>query len=260
MYQWSVDSKRRSDYGDTPDGDTPNDGAPEYKARKVRAMFGAIAERYDFLNHFLSANLDRGWRMACVREVSRQIKAASPKILDIGCGTADLSVAFSDTGTVIGCDFCHEMLIRGIRKAKRHNSRFSISLLEADALALPFPDKTFDVAVSAFVLRNLADMRRGLDEMRRVLRPGGVLGILDFGMPRLPLVRRIYGFYFLKVLPRLGQWISGATEPYRYLPASVQDFPSAEELKKKAGNAGFRDIHIRRLSAGVAVLLTGIRE
>ena len=129
---------------------------PEYKAKKVRAMFGAIAERYDFLNHFLSANLDRGWRRVCVREVSRQIAVASPKILDIGCGTADLSIAFSDTGYVTGCDFCHEMLVLGARKAAGRHSRFPINLLEADALALPFPEKTFDAAVSAFVPFTLA--------------------------------------------------------------------------------------------------------
>jgi len=239
--------------------DSPGGNIPEYKAQKVRDMFDAIAERYDFTNHFLSANLDRVWRRTCVREVSREIKTDSPKILDIGCGTADLSIAFSDSGPVTGCDFCHEMLVRGFKKTAGRSFRFPVNLLEADALALPFPDKIFDAAVSAFVLRNLADMRRGLDEMRRVLRPGGVLGILDFGMPRLPIVRHIYNFYFLKILPRAGQWISGADGPYRYLPNSVQNFPSAEELKKKAEDAGFRNVCIRRLAAGAAVLLTGFR-
>ena len=223
-------------------------------------MFGAIAGRYDFLNHFLSANLDRGWRRACVREVSRRINAASPKILDIGCGTADLSIAFSDAGSVTGCDFCHEMLVHGIRKLKDCRFSFPINLLEADAFELPFADATFDAAVSAFVLRNLTDMQRGFDEMRRVLKPGGVLGVLDFGMPRLLVVRQIYSFYFLKILPLLGQWISGAAGPYQYLSSSVQSFPSAEELKKKAGDAGFADIRVRRLAAGATVLLTGVRE
>ena len=232
----------------------------EIKARKVRAMFSAIAKRYDFMNHFLSANLDRGWRRACVREVSRQIKTAFPKILDIGCGTADLSMAFSDRGYVTGCDFCHEMLVHGMRKVKGRRFSFPINLLEADALALPFADDTFDAAVSAFVLRNLADMRHGLYEMRRVLKPGGILGILDFGMPRLPVIRQVYGFYFLNILPRLGQWISGAAGPYKYLPSSVQSFPPAEELKKKAVDAGFGDIRVRRMAAGAAVLLTGVRE
>ena len=248
---------------DVYNGDSHSDDDPEYRARKVKNMYGAIAERYDFLNHLLSANLDRGWRRACVREVSRisrQTTTASPKILDVGCGTADLSIAFSDTGRVTGCDFCHEMLVRGIRKVKEHSSRFSINLLEADALALPFHDAAFDVVVSAFVLRNLADMRRGLDEMRRVLKPGGVLGILDFGMPRLTPVRQLYSFYFLKILPRIGQWISGESGPYQYLPSSVQNFPSAGELKQKVGNAGFCDVRVRRLALGVTILLTGIRE
>ena len=238
----------------------PDEGVPEYKAQKVRAMFGAIAERYDFLNHFLSANLDRGWRRICVREVARHIKVNSPKILDVGCGTADLSIAFSDAGQVTGCDFCHEMLVRGIRKIKGRGSRFPINLLEADALALPFSDETFDAVVSAFVLRNLADMRHGLDEMRRVLKPGGVLGVLDIGMPRLPLVRQAYGLYFLKALPLLGQWISGTAGPYQYLSSSVQNFPTAEELKEKAGYAGFRDIRVRRMAAGATILLTGVRD
>lgn len=241
--------------GDDTDGDIPQN-----KARHVRAMFGTIAHRYDFLNHFLSINLDRGWRRVCVREVSRQIKTSLPKILDIGCGTADLSIAFSDSGSVTGCDFCHEMLIQGNRKVIYQNSLFPINLLEADALALPFADETFDVVVSAFVLRNLSDMRLGLAEMRRVLKPAGVIGVLDFGMPRLPLVRQIYGFYFLKILPRLGQWLSGADGPYQYLPSSVQNFPSAEELKNKVETSGFSDVRIRRLTSGVAVLLTGTRE
>ena len=241
------------------DGDNTHEVITEFKAQKVRAMFGAIAGRYDFLNHFLSANLDRGWRRACVREVSRKIKVQSPKILDVGCGTADLSIAFSDKGRVTGCDFCHEMLVRGIRKAMRRGSLFPINLLEADAMALPFSDGTFDAVVSAFVLRNLADIQRGLDEMRRVLKPGGVLGVLDFGMPRIPLVRQFYGLYFRYMLPRLGQWISGAAGPYQYLPSSVKHFPPAEELKEKAGSSGFREISVRRLAAGVTILLTGIR-
>ena len=237
-----------------------DDDILKHKARNIRAMFGAIAGRYDFLNHFLSANLDRGWRRVCVREVTRQIKVVSPKILDVGCGTADLSIAFSDTGAVTGCDFCHEMLVRGIQKTKERDSRFPVNLLEADALSLPFPDDTFDVVVSAFVLRNLADMRRGLEEMRRVLKPDGVLGVLDFGMPRLSPVRQIYSLYFRKALPLIGRWISGADGPYQYLPSSVQNFPTIEELKLKAGAAGFYDINTRRMTAGVAVLLTGIRQ
>jgi len=220
-------------------------------------MFGAIAKRYDFLNHFLSANCDRVWRKRCVREIVKRNHIASPKILDIGCGTADLSIAFSGLGTVIGCDFCHEMLVQGAEKAAKRALRFPITLLEADALALPFSDSTFDIVVSAFVLRNLADIDCGLAEMKRVLRPGGILGVLDFGMPDMPIIRRIYRWYFLKALPRLGQWISGAAGAYQYLPSSVQTFPAAEELRRKAEQAGFSKVECRRITAGIAVLLSG---
>ena len=231
----------------------------EDKSRRVRSMFETIAGRYDFLNHFLSVNLDRGWRRACVREVAKRLTGGTPRILDVGCGTGDLSLAFSNVGPVTGCDFSHEMLIRGVRKVVATPPHFPVRILEADALRLPFADETFDVVVSAFVLRNLADIDRGIGEMRRVLRPGGVLGILDFGMPRLPVIRQLYGFYFLKVLPRAGRWISGADGPYRYLPSSVQKFPPAEELQRRAEVAGFQGVRKKFLTGGVTILLTGIR-
>ncbi|MDR1728528.1 MAG: ubiquinone/menaquinone biosynthesis methyltransferase [Acidobacteriota bacterium] len=232
-------------------------GNGDDKPRQVRAMFEAIAGRYDFLNHFLSANLDRGWRRACVRAVGRRLPADdAPRILDVGCGTGDLSLAFSRVGAVTGCDFSREMLRRGARKVADAAPRLPVQLLEADALRLPFADEAFDVAVSAFVLRNLADIDRGLGEMWRVLRQGGVLGVLDFGMPRTPVLRRLYGFYFLRVLPRVGRWVSGADGPYQYLPDSVQTFPPAEELRRRVEAAGFRDVRIQRLAGGVTVLIT----
>lgn len=238
---------------------TQDPGTLEEKSRGVRDMFGSIAARYDFLNHFLSANLDRRWRQACVNEMKKRTRAASPRILDVGCGTADLSIAFSGLGPVIGCDFCHPMLCLGDKKIAGSHSIHSISLLEADALRLPFPEKTFDIVVSAFVLRNLADINQGLREMRRVLRPGGFLGILDFGMPRWPLIAPLYRFYFLKVLPQAGKLLSGVDGPYGYLPNSVQSFPPVEELKLKAEQAGLIKVEYRRLTAGVAILLIGSR-
>ena len=122
---------------------------------------------------------------------------------------------------------------------------------------LPFADASFDVVVSAFVLRNLADIDLGLREMRRILRPGGVMAVLDFGMPRMPVLAPLYRFYFLRVLPKLGKMISGVEGPYGYLPASVQSFPPAEMLKEKAEQAGFQNVEFKLLTAGVAVLLLG---
>jgi len=227
------------------------------KSRRVRDMFGAIAGRYDFLNHFLSANLDRQWRQTCVEEIRKRIAVPRPRILDVGCGTADLSLAFSRLGPVVGCDFCHPMLRLGARKIAESDKRLPVSLLEADALVLPFAGASFDVVVSAFVLRNLADIDRGLREMRRVLRPGGFLGILEFGMPRIPLLAALYRLYFLKILPKLGRLISGVDGAYGYLPTSVQAFPPVEELKKKVERAGFGDAEYRLLTAGIAILLVG---
>jgi demethylmenaquinone methyltransferase / 2-methoxy-6-polyprenyl-1,4-benzoquinol methylase len=220
-------------------------------------MFGAIAGRYDFLNHFLSANIDRRWRQICVEELGKKIGTVRPRILDVGCGTADFSLAFSGLGPVIGCDFCHPMLQIGAHKIASNNRRPAISLLEADALALPFADASFDVVVSAFVLRNLADIDRGLQEMRRVLRPGGLLGILEFGMPRIPLLGALYRWYFLRILPKAGKLLSGVDGPYGYLPASVQAFPPVEALQGKIERAGFADAEYRLLTAGIAFLLMG---
>ncbi len=220
-------------------------------------MFGAIAGRYDFLNHFLSANLDRRWRRICVREIERRLAVPSPKILDVGCGTGDLSLAFSRLGSVTGCDFCHPMLRLGMEKAAKSRTRFPVFLLEADALNLPFADASFDAVVSAFVLRNLADIDLGFREMRRVLRPGGLLGVLEFGMPRPSLLATLYRLYFAKILPKIGKLISGVDGPYAYLPSSVQSFPPVEELKKKAGQAGFLNIEHKLLASGVSILLVG---
>jgi demethylmenaquinone methyltransferase / 2-methoxy-6-polyprenyl-1,4-benzoquinol methylase len=220
-------------------------------------MFGAIAGRYDFLNHFLSANVDRRWRQICVEELGKRVKTVNPRILDVGCGTADLSLAFSRLGPVIGCDFCHPMLQIGAHKIALHNRLPAISLLEADALALPFADASFDIVVSAFVLRNLADIDRGLREMRRVLRPGGLLGILDFGMPRIPLLGSLYRWYFLRILPKIGKLLSGVDGPYGYLPASVQAFPPVEALQEKIERTRFVNAEYRLLTAGIAFLLMG---
>jgi demethylmenaquinone methyltransferase / 2-methoxy-6-polyprenyl-1,4-benzoquinol methylase len=229
--------------------------AADDKARAVRDMFGAIAHRYDFLNHFLSANIDRRWRRKCVEAVRRRISGQQPpRILDVGCGTGDLSIEFSRLGPVAGCDFCHPMLRIGARKVSGSASPHAIALLSGDALALPFHDAAFDVVVSAFVLRNLADLDRGLAEMRRVLKPGGTLAALEFAIPKVPLLGGMYQFYFAKILPSLGRFISGNSGAYRYLPESVQAFPPPETLERVIARAGFRSTQYWRLSAGITVL------
>jgi len=231
--------------------------AREDKAQAVRKMFGSIAPRYDFLNHFLSANTDRRWRRQCVALVSGRASGDSPRILDVGCGTGDLSIAFSRLGRVTGCDFCQPMLRIGIEKSARTPSAHPLELLSGDALALPFRNGSFDVVVSAFVLRNLADLDRGLAEMRRVLKPGGILAALEFAIPKVPVIGALYRLYFSRVLPLLGRAISGDSGAYRYLPDSVGAFPPPESLSQIIRDAGFEEVSYRRLSAGIAVLYLG---
>lgn len=223
------------------------------KSRAVREMFGAIAPRYDFLNHFLSGNIDRRWRHHCLREVGRRLPCGTPTILDVGCGTGDLSLNFAGLGPVVGCDFSRPML--EIAREKARGAPGSVSLLEADALSLPFGDECFDAVVSAFVLRNLADIPRGLGEMRRVLKRGGVLGVLEFALPGNRLLGGLYRFYFTRVLPRIGALVSGSGSAYRYLPSSVQSFPPPEELEEAARQAGFARVEHRRYTGGIAFLL-----
>ncbi len=235
---------------------TPAVGAENERARSqaVKEMFGSIAARYDFLNHFLSGNVDRVWRRSCVREIARRLDVERPKILDVGCGTADLSISFSRLGNVVGCDFCHPMLLIGKQKVTSAQTQHRIDLLEGDALRLPFPDSSYDAVVSAFVLRNLEDVVRGLEEMRRVLRPGGVLGILDFSMPKHPVFGRLFRFYFTRVLPKLGRALSGVDGPYNYLPESVRSFPRPEQISCLIRDAGFDQLVRLYFTGGIAVL------
>jgi demethylmenaquinone methyltransferase/2-methoxy-6-polyprenyl-1,4-benzoquinol methylase len=226
------------------------------QGRAVREMFASIAARYDLLNHLLSGNVDRRWRRVCAAEVRKRIAAGRPRILDVGCGTADLALAFAGAGTVVGCDFCHPMLLVGKKKA----GRAAVALAEADALVLPFLDATFDAVVSAFVVRNLADLDAGLVEMARVLRRGAVLGVLDFAMPEAALFGAAYRFYFTRVLPAIGSLVSGVDGPYRYLPESVRAFPRPPVLRDRIAAAGFARAEYRLLTCGIAALYTAIRE
>jgi demethylmenaquinone methyltransferase/2-methoxy-6-polyprenyl-1,4-benzoquinol methylase len=224
------------------------------KGRAVREMFGAIAGRYDFLNHFLSGNVDRRWRRVCAEEVRSRLEGARPAILDLGCGTADLALELARDASVTGCDFCHPMLVVGKRKVGR-----TVELAEADALLLPFRDGTFDAVVSAFVVRNLADLDGGLRETARVLRRGGVLGVLEFALPQSAVFGAAYRFYFSRILPALGRIVSGVDGPYRYLPESVRTFPGPGALSERIGGAGFRGVDYRLLTGGIAALYTATR-
>jgi demethylmenaquinone methyltransferase/2-methoxy-6-polyprenyl-1,4-benzoquinol methylase len=225
-------------------------------ARWVRQMFGSVAHRYDFLNHLLSFSLDRSWRGRTVARVESVLLRPGARVLDLCCGTGDLLLALESRrgAPVWGCDFCRPMLAIAQRKSP------SAMLIEADALHLPVAGASLDLITTAFGFRNLASYRAGLEEMTRVLRPGGVAAILEFSQPRGRLFPALYGFYSRHILPLVGRVLSGSKDAYAYLPESVRRFPGAEELAAEMRAAGFRAVTYERMTAGIVALHLGTRE
>lgn len=225
-------------------------------AGRVREMFTRIAKRYDLLNHLLSGNVDKRWRRTVATRVREKVSSNEARMLDVACGTGDLSLTlFEITGArVVGTDFCRPMLeIAAAKTADR------IPLIEGDALNLPFRDGTFDVVTIAFGLRNLASVEGGLAELRRVLKPGGWVAVLEFSRPANAMLRPLFGLYFTKVLPLMGGLISGSRSAYTYLPASVQKFPDQEQLSLLMQQAGLEQVQFENLTGGIAALHMGRR-
>ncbi len=239
-------------------GTTPEGARTEQEAsRWVRRMFGQVAPRYDLANHLLSANVDKYWRNHTVARVASILDKPDTRILDLACGTGDLLIALERKAgrSLIGSDFCHPMLTGA--SAKLNRERLRSTLVESDALALPFPDASLDLITISFGYRNLANYRAGLVEMRRVLRPGGALAILEFTNPPNAAFAAVYNWYSCKVLPILGGVISGTREAYEYLPASVRKFPEAPELAEMMKDAGFPSVEWEYLTFGIAALHIG---
>jgi demethylmenaquinone methyltransferase / 2-methoxy-6-polyprenyl-1,4-benzoquinol methylase len=247
------DSSKATVIGAAPEG--AND--PAAAGRAVREMFTSIAPRYDLLNHVLSFNVDRWWWWKTARSFASVLKRPDARVLDLCCGTGDMTFALrrragKSQGKILGVDFSHAMLQRASGKAVGT----SLDFVEADALGLPFPDLQFDLITAAFGFRNLADYDAGLREMVRLLRVGGECGILDFGEPR-GLMGKLYRIYFRRVLPAIGTLISGVRGPYAYLPASVERFPSPEEMLERMRRAGFREASWTPYTFGIAGLYRG---
>jgi demethylmenaquinone methyltransferase / 2-methoxy-6-polyprenyl-1,4-benzoquinol methylase len=221
-------------------------------------MFAGIAGRYDLLNHLLSGNVDKRWRRL-VAEGLRPSLVEGARVLDVACGTGDLSLVLDGAGRarVVGLDFCRPML--EIARRKAGDDPAAVPFVEGDALRLPFADETFDVVTIAFGLRNLAGVYEGLRELRRILRPGGRVAILEFSSPVVPGFRALFRFYFTRVLPRVGGLVSGSRGAYEYLPDSVSKFPDQKRLAGLMREAGFEGVSYRNLTGGIAALHTGER-
>lgn len=232
-------------------------GDRESAARAVRQMFTSIAPRYDLLNHVLSMNVDRLWWKRTARTFAALLTRPGARVLDLCCGTGDMTFALrrqagKSSALILGADFSHAMLQRAGEKSKGTELRW----VEADALNLPFQDANFDLLTSAFGFRNLTDYDAGLREILRVLRPGGECGILDFSEPT-GLLGPLYRIYFKHVLPKIGTMISGVRGPYAYLPASVERFPSPEEMIRRMRSAGFSEASWTPYTFGIAGLYRG---
>jgi len=229
------------------------------KSRRIQEMFGAIAHRYDFLNHTLSLSMDRYWRWFARRKIA-PLLGPGARVLDLCTGTGDLAFEFATAFPVIGCDFCHPMLVKAREKREGLKDRYPVSFVEGDSLELPFPSGCFEGVTVAFGLRNLEDYERGIREMWRVVRPGGVVGILEFSRPTLPVFRSFYAYYFRKILPWIGNLVSGVSGPYTYLPESVGEFPGPERLEELLRSCGFDRVRHFKLTGGVAVLHLGTKR
>jgi demethylmenaquinone methyltransferase/2-methoxy-6-polyprenyl-1,4-benzoquinol methylase len=227
-------------------------------AAHVREMFGRIAPRYDLLNHLLSLDVDKIWRRRVAKKISAILHNPSARVLDLCCGTGDLALAFRKEAPVgaeiIGSDFVPEMLVRA--RAKAAASGANITFVEADALVLPFGGASFDLVSCSFGFRNLANYEKGLQEIYRVLKPGGVTAILEFAEPRGVMFGSLYRFYFRRVLPRLGALISGNGSAYTYLPKSVSRFPTPEALRELFDRVGYAEARFVRWTGGIVALHT----
>lgn len=221
---------------------------------KVQAMFGSIARRYDLLNHLLSGNLDRRWRRKACKVLPRAPEAL---LLDLCGGTGDLgleALGQERAGRVICADFSIPMLKIGAEKFKKQGKSDICHALGADGLRLPFRDRSFDAATVGFGVRNFSDLVAGLVEIRRVLRPGGILVILEFSTPTAPVFSSLYRFYLNRVLPWIGDRISRKDGPYGYLAATISRFPDGPTLAGIVQDAGFESCNWQPLTGGIVAI------
>jgi demethylmenaquinone methyltransferase/2-methoxy-6-polyprenyl-1,4-benzoquinol methylase len=232
----------------------------EDKKAAVESMFDSIAWRYDFLNHFLSFNFDKSWRRRAIKIISKSYK--TPYILDVATGTGDLAIAAMkiNPSKITGIDISRNMLEIGSAKVKSRGLSDVIDLKYGDSENIPFDDKLFDVAMVAFGVRNFSDPVRGLSEMRRVIREGGMIMVLEFSKPSGFPFKPLYNFYFRNILPLFGRLFSKDKAAYSYLPDSVMKFPDNEKFLKLMDQSGLTNNQQIKLTGGVASIYTGIKK
>lgn len=237
------------------------DSRPDDMAKKeeVRGLFNKIAHKYDYLNHFLSLGIDRSWR----RKLRKQLAPHQPAfIIDVATGTADLAIELVklNPDKIIGVDIADTMLDYGRKKLTRKGLDKIITLEQGDSENLRFDDNTFDAAVVSYGVRNFENPVKGMKEICRVLKPGGALMVLEFGMPHKFPVKQAYGLYFNYLLPVWGRIFSGSYESYKYLPESVKSFPYAGGFLNWMHEAGFEKTNHRFFTFGITYLYQGFKK
>lgn len=229
------------------------------KKEQVSQMFDSISKRYDFLNHFLSLGIDILWRKKAVAE----LKDLQPKlILDIATGTGDFAIeALSlNPDKVIGVDISEGMLEVGRKKLKKRGLDQRVELLTGDSEELQFEDNHFDAVIVAFGVRNFENLKKGLTDMHRVLKPGGKVVVLEFSRPRYFPMKQLYWLYFTAILPLIGRFVSKDNSAYTYLPESVKAFPDGDAFTKILSESGFNETKAKWLTFGISSIYTGVKE
>lgn len=225
------------------------------KKEQVARMFNNISRRYDFLNHLLSLGIDRGWRKKAIRF----LKPVNPQIiLDVATGTGDFALQSLSLNPrkVVGVDISEGMLDIGRKKIEKRKLSHKIELRTGDSENLEFPDDTFDAVTVGFGVRNFEDLAKGLTEIRRVLKPGAMLVVLEFSRPRVFPMRQLYNFYFKNILPGLGRLISNDKSAYTYLPESVEAFPDGTDFESILRKVGFKETACKPLTFGISTIYT----
>lgn len=234
------------------------EGTPDKDPQKISGMFDAIAGRYDLLNTVLSAGLDRYWRRRAIASLKL---TGRERVIDVCTGTADVAIGAARRGAahVVGVDFSGSMLARGLVKVADATLTRRVQLVRGDAMALPAADNSVDAATIAFGIRNVQRADVACRELLRVLRPGGRLAILEFGLPVIPAVRPLYLWYFNHVLPRIGRAVSRHNAAYTYLPESVGTFQFGDEFARILRDTGFSQVKASPLAFGIVYLYVAVR-
>lgn len=235
----------------------PFKGSDQSKKEQVAEMFNNIAFRYDFLNRFLSAGIDISWR----KKALNQLRALQPKtMLDVATGTADVAIMAAKIlhpEKIKGIDISDGMLDIGRKKIKERRLEGIIELLNGDSAAINFPDNSFDAVTVAFGVRNFQQLEKGLEEIKRVLKPGGKLVVLEFSKPKAPVVKQVYNLYMKTVAPGMGKLFSKNRTAYQYLDESIQQFPEGNSFTAILDNLGYRNTYCKPLSLGICSIYCG---